>query len=95
MAESDSLKRFQIGFAMCVLLLMIMSTTLTHISYAKLENYGISQLSPTGGNFWNPDEQPWGQFAKNPSRNSSTPAHGVNSAGSLATIDDPVVNWLH
>ena len=94
MAESDSLKRFQIGFAMCVLLLMIMSTTLTHISYAKLENYGISQLSPTGGNFWNPDEQPWGQFAKNPSRNSSTPAHGVNSAGSLATIDDPVVNWV-
>ena len=35
-----------------------------------------------------------GSICKNPSRNSSTPAHGVNSAGSLATIDDPVVNWV-
>ena len=94
MAESDSLKRFQIGFAISVLLLMLMSTTLTHISHSKLENYGISQLSTNSQNSWNPDEQPWGQFAKNPSRNSSTPAHGVNPTDSLSTIDDPVVNWI-
>ena len=85
MAESDSLKRFQIGFAMCVLLLIVMSTTLTHISYAswKIIVYlNIHQQAVIPGIEMNSHRS---QFTKKKSsRNSSTPAHGVNSAGSLA-----------
>ncbi len=73
---------------------MLMSTTLTHIATGTLEDSKPVDLSPAGNNSWNPDEQPWGQFAKNPSRNSSSPEHGVNPSDLLSTIDDPVVNWV-
>ncbi len=51
---------------------------------------------------WDALEQPWPQYARTPTHNQSTPAHGADGgpgAGSvdevteLATLENPIVNW--
>ena len=52
---------------------------------------------------WNPVEQPWGQYGGVPTRNGSMPTHSadggpgtgsVDLVTSLASINDPVINWI-
>ena len=52
---------------------------------------------------WNPVEQPWGQYGGVPTRNGSMPTHSadggpgtgsVDLVNSLASINDPVINWI-
>ncbi|MAS50148.1 MAG: hypothetical protein CMA35_04535, partial [Euryarchaeota archaeon] len=54
-------------------------------------------------NPWSPDEQPWSQYGGVPTRNGSMPNHSadggpgigsVEDITSLASINDPVINWV-
>ena len=53
--------------------------------------------------FWDDTKQPWGQYARTPTRNGTMPAHGPNGGpgdGDVANvsvygiIDSPIVNWV-
>ncbi len=86
--------------ALCMVLLMLL-TTLSQMNIHHLESNVVS--SNTSDQPWNPVEQPWGQYGGVPTRNGSMPNHSadggpgtgsVESVTSLASIDDPVINWV-
>lgn len=86
--------------ALAMVLLMLL-TTLSQMNIHHLESKEGS--SNTSEQPWNPVEQPWGQYGGVPTRNGSMPNHSadggpgtgsVDSTTSLASVDDPVINWV-
>ena len=87
-----------LAMMMVGLMLTVVSTPLAHFtSLAENPTVNRSQTDP-----WQGGEQPWAQYAKNPTHNQTVPDHGPNGgpgAGSLAnitslaTLENPVVNW--
>ena len=86
--------------ALCMVALMVFTT----FSQINIHSLQVEQNAlNTSGDHWNPVEQPWGQYGGVPTRNGSMPAHSsdggpgtgsVDLVTSLASIDDPVINWV-
>ena len=86
--------------ALAMVLLMLL-TSLSQMNIHSLQPAEI--IDRTSENPWNPDEQPWGQYGGVPTRNGSMPNHSadggpgtgsVEEVTSLASINDPVINWV-
>ena len=95
MARNQRSDLFTFGLSLVILFIMISSTTIVLIPTNNLNHLEPEMTTGQPNQAWNPDEQPWGQYAKNPSRNSSSPEHGsIDSSSILRSINDPVVNWV-
>ena len=90
----------QIWPAVAMILLMLL-TSLSQMNIYLLEPAEIIDRSSEDP--WNPDEQPWAQYGGGPTRNGSMPNHSadggpgtgsVENISSLASINDPVINWV-
>ena len=100
MSSASHFRMEQFWPALGMVLLMLL-TTLSQMNTHYLEPNVT--LSNTSEQPWNPDEQPWGQYGGVPTRNGSMPNHSadggpgtgsVELVTSLASIDDPVINWV-
>jgi len=97
-ASHSRAERFWPALGMVTLMLF---TTFSQINIHSLQ-VDDSPLNSSGDQ-WNPVEQPWGQYGGVPTRNGSMPTHSadggpgtgsVDSVTSLASINDPVINWI-
>ena len=80
----------------------IAATSMTHGPIALSE---VSETAARSGQIpWIDGDQDWPQFGRHGSRNMSAPAHSttggpgegqVSAATTLATIDEPALNWRH
>ena len=97
-ASHSRTEQFRPALGMVLLMLL---TSLSHMTVGTLddgENVVNSSQNP-----WNPVDQPWGQYGGVPTRNGSMPIHSadggpgtgsIDSVTSLASINDPVINWV-
>ena len=86
--------------ALTMVLLMLL-TSLSQMNIHSLQPAEI--IDRSSENPWSPDEQPWSQYGGVPTRNGSMPNHSadggpgigsVEDITSLASINDPVINWV-
>ena len=86
--------------ALGMVLLMIL-TSLSQIAIGSLQ--AEESVANSTDNPWNPVDQPWGQYGGVPTRNGTMPIHSedggpgtgsVDLVTSLASINDPVINWV-
>ena len=86
--------------ALGMVLLMVL-TSLSQMSMGSLQ--AEESVSNSTDDPWNPIDQPWAQYGGVPTRNGSMPIHSadggpgtgsVESVTSLASINDPVINWV-
>jgi len=80
---------------------LMVFTTFSQINIHSLQDE--QNALNTNEDHWDPVEQPWGQYGGVPTRNGSMPAHSsdggpgsgsVDLVTTLASIDDPVINWV-
>ena len=83
---------------------MVLLMLLTSLSQMNIHSLQPAEIIDRGSeNPWSPDEQPWSQYGGVPTRNGSMPNHSadggpgtgsVENITSLASINDPVINWV-
>ena len=83
------------------MVLLMLLTSLSQMNIHSLQPAEI--IDRSSENPWSPDEQPWSQYGGVPTRNGSMPNHSadggpgigsVEDITSLASINDPVINWV-
>ncbi len=83
------------------MVLLMLLTSLSQMNIHSLQP--AEMIDRSSENPWSPDEQPWGQYGGVPTRNGSMPNHSadggpgtgsVQDITSLASINDPVINWV-
>ena len=83
------------------MVLLMLLTSLSQMNIHPLQPADI--IDRSSENPWSPDEQPWSQYGGVPTRNGSMPNHSadggpgtgsVEEITSLASINDPVINWV-
>ena len=83
------------------MVLLMLLTSLSQMNIHSLQPAEI--IDRSSENPWSPDEQPWSQYGGVPTRNGSMPNHSadggpgtgsVENITSLASINDPVINWV-
>lgn len=83
---------------------MVLLMLLTSLSQMAIETLQAEErVVNSSEDQWNPVNQPWGQYGGVPTRNGSMPVHSadggpgtgsVDLVTSLASINDPVINWV-
>ena len=100
MSSASHSRKEQFWPALGMVLLMVL-TSLSQITVGSLQ--AEENVANSTGNAWDPADQPWGQYGGIPTRNGSMPIHSadggpgtgsVDLVTSLASIDDPVINWV-
>ena len=100
MSSASHSRKEQFWPALGMVLLMLF-TSLSQMNIGSLQSNDIVRSSTD--NPWDPLDQPWAQYGGVPTRNGSMPTHSADGgpgAGpidlvtSLASINDPVINWV-
>ena len=88
------------GVAVVMVWLMLSVISAPFAGFSSLDD--DLDVKRTGATPWQGYEQPWAQYAKTPTHNQSVPDHGpdggpgegnLSEMTSLATLENPVVNW--
>ncbi len=83
------------------MVLLMLLTSLSQMTIGSLQ--AEKSVANSAEGTWNPVDQPWGQYGGVPTRNGTMPVHSedggpglgsVDVVTSLASINDPVINWV-